>query len=489
MELLNNKLLYYMKKFLLASMFILLGTFAFAQNEEGNTTVVETNTTVIEGANSTDEKVIAQVVRETRSKEFNHWMISFGGGANLMLTERYGTHSRPIKNYQDNFQGAFYFNVGYMINPIWGVIAEYGFIPINKKIFTEEGDETGFGHEATIQLDFNILNLVRKCRSNTKWNVDALLGAGFLAYNSRYDLDENGEKDHYYYPAICLPITLKFQYCPIQELGIGLRFTFKWYSEDDINFIYKGETNHNNDMALYGGLELQYNITTKNKSHVRVTDRCTYEPMNVVLEGKIVDTNKNAEKLEEIEKELDDVKEEVAVLNGTAEPRVADVPVNNGDYDKKLDAMQDKIDALERRLNGMQTPSGNQNNQPTTNTNTGSINREYPSQNASEDLGIYFDFDSYKIKPEYYKEVIKIAKRMISDKNVKAKIIGFCDEEGTNEYNKTLAQNRVDAVINILVNRFKISRDRFTSENVGRIEGAGSDIRALNRRVDVEFYY
>lgn len=468
-----------MKKLILPLLLLIMAPSVFAQEE-------------IEGANSTDEKVIAQVVRESRSKDFNHWMLSIGGGFNLMMVERDETPDRPIKSYGDNFQGAGYFNVGYMFDPVWGIVAEYGFVPINKKIFTPEGDVTGFGHEATIQLDFNILNLVRKCRSNTKWNIDALIGAGVLAYNSRYQMNaETNEKDHYYYPAICIPLTLKFQYCPIDELGIGLRLSGKWCSEDNVNYIQGG---HNNDMALYCGLELQYNITTKGKSHVRVTDRCTYEPMNVVLEGKIVDVNKNAEKIQQMEEELESVKEEIAVLNGTAtEPRkaapkqavkeepqqpqqpqqqVAGTFVSDRQYDALYKDVQDLKGQTKALNNDVQEIKGQMEN----------LRQQLYMSNGTDENTVYFDFDSYTVKPYYELVLAKVARNMLKDKEISIELVSYCDKEGSDEYNKALGQKRVEAVYNILINKFKVEKNRVKIRYEGQVK---DDWDAYNRRCDI----
>lgn len=452
--------------------------------------VAEERTVEIEGANSTDEKVVAQVVRETRASEFNHWMISLGGGFNLMMVERQGTQKDPLHSYRNNFQGAGYFNFGYMINPIWGVIAEYGFIPINKKIFTPEGDVTGYGHEATIQLDFNILNLVRKCRKNTKWNVDALVGAGFLAYNSRYHLDaESGEKDHYYYPAICVPVSLKFQYCPIDQLGIGLRISGKWYSEDDINYVCNGVGNHNNDMAFYCGLELQYNVTTPGKSHVRVTDRCTYEPMNVVLEGKIVDVNKNAEKIQEMEEELEDVKQEIAVLNGTLDPEEARArreaarqlsanatePLNpatgtNGNAGAPNDNNKYPYDEL---YNDVQDLKGQVER----------LRQQLYMTNGTDENTVYFEFDSDVITPYYELVLAKVARNLLKDKELTIDLISYCDKHGTDGYNQELGNRRVNNVYDMLVNKFKVEKSRI---KIRRYDGQiKDDWDAINRRCDI----
>jgi len=517
-----------MKKLIIISLSLLFGLSAFAQE------VAESNTVALEGANSTDEKVIAQVIRENRSKDFDHWMISVGGGFNLMLVERAGTIQDPIHSYRNNFQGAVYANFGYMINPIWGVIAEYGYIPINKKIFTPEGDMTGTGHEATIQLDFNILNLVRKCRKNTKWNVDALVGAGFLAYNTKYKLDtKSGEKRHYYYPAICIPVSLKFQYCPINELGIALRITGKWYSEDDVNYIWQGTGNHNNDMALYCGLELQYNVTTKDRQgHVRVLDRCTYEPMNVVLEGKIADVNKNTEQIQEMEDELEDLKDEVAILNGTADPEAVrarrearkaakkqptqtdvaqnastpdNTPVNAGNAGNSPVAPVTPAAKPADNNGDIAANQGNNGNAPVVvyqqpvdmkkydalfddvdkmKDDIEYLRQQVMMSNGTDEYTVYFDFDKYVVKPEYQIIIAKVARVLLKDKSLKVELVSHCDKEGTVGYNVPLGQNRAEVVYNILVNTYKIEKSRISIKYDGQIF---DEFDAFNRRTDIFF--
>lgn len=472
-----------MKRFIIASLCVLLGLSTFAQE------VVNKDSAMLADANSTDEQVVGQVIREDRANDFNHWSISLGGGFNLLLTERYGPRKDPASNYTKNFNGGGYFTVGYMINPIWGIFAEYGYMQINKNIATKEGDFEASGHEATLQLDFNILNLVRKCRNNTKWNVDAFVGAGFLAYNTKSNVKETGEKEHYFYPAICIPVSLKIQYCPINELGIALRITGKWHSEDDLNYITRSASpeNHNNDMALYAGLELQYNIITPGKSHVRVTDRCTYEPMNVVLESKILDVNKHTEQIQDIEDDLEDVKDEISVLNGTADPDVvrarrearksgnkpankttpaetANVvpytPVDMSKYDKLFDdvnKMKDDIEYLRQNI---------------------------MMSNGTDEYTVYFDFDKYDVKPEYQLIVAKVARILLKDKNLKVELVSHCDKAGTTGYNVPLGQNRAKVVYDILVNKYKIEKNRISIRYDGQIL---DEFDAFNRRCDIIF--
>lgn len=490
-----------MKKFVIALLCIILSFSAFAQEVSLDT-----------AANSTDKKVVGEVIREDRAKDFNHWSISLGGGFNLLLTERYGPRQDPANNYTKNFNGGGYFTVGYMINPIWGVFAEYGYMQINKNIATTAGDFEASGHEATLQLDFNILNLVRKCRKNTKWNVDALVGAGVLMYNSSPTYkDENGEIKHYFYPAICIPVSLKIQYCPINELGIALRITGKWHSEDNINYIPRSASpeNHNNDMALYAGLELQYNITTPGKSHVRVTDRCTYEPMNVVLESKILEVNKHTQQIQEMEDELQDVKDEVAVLNGTADPDVVRARREARRAAKAQPKQTDVAQVPAENPDG----AGNTGSQPAAQTPADNDNVRYVPMdmskydalfddvdkmkddieylrqqvmmsNGTDEYTVYFDFDKYDVKPEYQLVIAKVARVLLKDKNLKVELVSHCDKKGTVGYNVPLGQNRAEIVYNILVNKYKIEKSRISIRYDGQIF---DEFDAFNRRTDIIF--
>lgn len=506
-----------MKRFILILFFGLLGLSVFAQE------VIKEDSAFVAAANSTDDQVVGQVIREDRASDFNHWSISLGGGFNLLLTERYGSRENPAQNYVNNFNGGGYFNFGYMINPIWGVYAEYGYMQINKKIATKAGDFEASGHEVTLQLDFNILNLVRKCRKNTKWNVDALVGAGVLLYNSSPTYtDENGDIKHYFYPAICIPVSLKIQYCPINELGIALRMTGKWHSEDNINYIPRsaGGENHNNDLALYAGIELQYNITTPGKSHVRVTDRCTYEPMNVVLESKILEVNKHTEQISDIEDDLEDVKDDISVLNGTADPEVVrarrearkamkqqpnqgDVaqvtpvaatnnggnagdkgyPVNPGTVGdggnvvyapvdmSKYDKLADDVDKMKGDIDNMKDDIER-------------LRQQIMMSNGTDEYTVYFDFDKYDVKPEYQLVIAKVARAMLRDKDLNIDLVSHCDKAGTVAYNQPLGRNRAQIVRDILVNQYKIEKSRINIRYDGQIF---DEFDAVNRRCDIIF--
>jgi peptidoglycan-associated lipoprotein len=59
---------------------------------------------------------------------------------------------------------------------------------------------------------------------------------------------------------------------------------------------------------------------------------------------------------------------------------------------------------------------------------------------------LYFDYDSYSIKPEFQSMLDAHARFLRTDKNRKAAIEGHTDERGGREYNLALGQKRSEAV-------------------------------------------
>ena len=60
---------------------------------------------------------------------------------------------------------------------------------------------------------------------------------------------------------------------------------------------------------------------------------------------------------------------------------------------------------------------------------------------------VYFDYDSFVVKDEFKPLVESNAKRMASNKGLRASIEGHTDERGGREYNLALGQKRAEAVL------------------------------------------
>jgi len=101
---------------------------------------------------------------------------------------------------------------------------------------------------------------------------------------------------------------------------------------------------------------------------------------------------------------------------------------------------------------------------------------------------VYFDFDSYVIKPEY-QSVVSVQARMIKSKPAqKVAIEGHTDERGGREYNLALGQRRAEAVAGALsilgVPQNQMEAVSFGEEKPAKV---GSDETAWekNRRAEI----
>lgn len=103
--------------------------------------------------------------------------------------------------------------------------------------------------------------------------------------------------------------------------------------------------------------------------------------------------------------------------------------------------------------------------------------------------GIQFDFDKDAIKPESKPTLDEIAKLLTSKPDLKIKIIGHTDNQGTPEYNLDLSQRRAANVAATLAAGYGIDIARLTAEGAGLTQPiAPNDTdegQAKNRRVEL----
>ena len=103
--------------------------------------------------------------------------------------------------------------------------------------------------------------------------------------------------------------------------------------------------------------------------------------------------------------------------------------------------------------------------------------------------GIYFDFDSAKLRPESGPALKEVASALDNNPNWKVKIEGHTDNVGGDAYNQTLSARRADSVRGTLVEQYHVTTDRLTSAGFGASQPKATNDtpegRALNRRVEV----
>jgi outer membrane protein OmpA-like peptidoglycan-associated protein len=103
--------------------------------------------------------------------------------------------------------------------------------------------------------------------------------------------------------------------------------------------------------------------------------------------------------------------------------------------------------------------------------------------------GILFDFDKDTLKPESKPTLDEIAKLLGAKSDLKLKIVGHTDNQGTADYNLDLSKRRAANVAAALVQDYSIAADRLSSEGAGLTQPVASndteDGRAKNRRVEL----
>jgi OmpA-OmpF porin, OOP family len=102
--------------------------------------------------------------------------------------------------------------------------------------------------------------------------------------------------------------------------------------------------------------------------------------------------------------------------------------------------------------------------------------------------GIYFDSGSDKIKPESYGTLKEIAAVLKENGEVKVKIIGHTDSDGSDELNLDLSKNRSASVKNALSQEFGIDASRMETDGKGESQpmdlNTTPEGKANNRRVE-----
>ena len=117
------------------------------------------------------------------------------------------------------------------------------------------------------------------------------------------------------------------------------------------------------------------------------------------------------------------------------------------------------------------------------------IEQDLAERGRAEIYGIYFDFDSAKLRPESGPVLNEIADALQHQPNWKLQIEGHTDNVGGDAYNLDLSRRRAEAVKQALVSQYHISADRLGWAGFGASRPKASNDtvegRALNRRVEL----
>ena len=103
---------------------------------------------------------------------------------------------------------------------------------------------------------------------------------------------------------------------------------------------------------------------------------------------------------------------------------------------------------------------------------------------------VYFDYDSYVIKPDYQSLIDAHSRFIKAGSNRKVMIEGHTDDRGGREYNLALGQKRAEAVRRSLA-LLGVSDNQMEAVSFGKekpaMQGGNEDARAQNRRAELSY--
>jgi len=122
------------------------------------------------------------------------------------------------------------------------------------------------------------------------------------------------------------------------------------------------------------------------------------------------------------------------------------------------------------------------------------VNLGQSARDAAGPVGVsrlvYFDYDSYVIKPEFQSLIEAHARFIKSSGNRKVMVEGHTDERGGREYNLALGQKRAEAVRRSL-GLLGVSDNQVEAVSFGKekpaAHGNSEDVHAQNRRAELSY--
>jgi OmpA-OmpF porin, OOP family len=103
---------------------------------------------------------------------------------------------------------------------------------------------------------------------------------------------------------------------------------------------------------------------------------------------------------------------------------------------------------------------------------------------------VYFDYDKDELKAEFYPFLLDMIRVIKSHSDLRIKITGHTDSDGSDEYNEDLSRRRAESLVNFFV-RNGMQRDRIVIDFKGEKEPVDSNKtdegKQRNRRVDFSF--
>ena len=362
---------------------------------------------------------------------------SVGIDLNFMMADMYG------QKYNRYFEGDFreatlnltlninQLVVGGPIKDKWNFYAKAGFgINFFRSAQREQGTDR-FWNRGEIYPNTGV-NSNGYPHNYTDWHENDYLVIGYDRTNYDPLTDQyDYQKKEDRNSEILIPIGVGVKYRINKSFDLGFETTLRNLSADNLDVDMMGA---DNDSYMYSAFSLTYKIGKKDKRH----SSWTYRDFSIDYQKSRI-KDPLAERLDSLSKQLDYFVANDSIINDTI-----------------------------------------------------LIVNDHIIKNEVVSISIFFDFDKSEITRSSHRMIANAARFMKNNPNIRVRVQGYCDDRGSYEYNERLSQRRCNAVVDVLVKDYGISRSRFETEPKGKAELL-SDTRSLaprgvhlvNRRVDI----
>ena len=406
-----------------------------------------------------------------KGNKYNTWAVTLGYGPVIYYVDVIDYTFFP----KDNWQFGPSVMVSKQFNRPWGIDAQFMMADMygtkNDRYFS--GELMDF--TANVTFSFNQFAIFGPIRD--KWNIYGKLGFGLVYFRSRQQMlvdgSMNGEflaKDDFirvrhlyaHQPGygqledwdpddflvmgydrkdperqlkkeseVVIPFGIGVKYRLNKSFDVGTEVLMRRMSGDNLDVNMTGA---DNDSYMYTSFNVTYKIGKKNRRHAA----WTYKDFNLAYKQK--------RQFDPLAQKLDSLKKEIEII-----------------------AALDSVVA-----------------------DTTTIFRETIVYEDGVSASVFFDFDRANISRKSHRSIAKVAKVMRANTSIRIRIVGYCDDRGSDDYNIKLSQRRCDAVRNVLVYDYGMDEKRFQIDPKGESELLSDTqklkprgVHMVNRRVDL----
>ena len=370
---------------------------------------------------------------QINAQEYDKWSLDLGGGIHQI--------GAPISNgYSENILGQGHLGVRYMFNERFGLRLDLGYNKFDANEFSQPFNSNFY--RATLEGVINAGNLLNFNTWTKRINLLAHGGLGFSILNTTF------------------PVVSGNDY--VATLNFGLTPQFKISDRIAIFADFSSLINFNQALTFNGNPNTDARETNISLFNTSVGFNISFGKNKRLADFYYDEGSKPVEisELEKIKKRLTNAEKEIADL------KTKESSPNKELIITELDERYVKKDELNKYSDVIS--GGN------VDFIRDLLNRGY--------INVYFDVNKSQIQEGSLNSVSYLKQFLMDNPTITATLIGYADETGTQQRNKTLSLKRAKAVNDMLV-AAGINPTRITYFGAGEDKSVTEDARQFARRV------